>query len=259
MECKRYPAMRALFGVAVACGLGAPAAMQVSAFDSSEPQFFTQEHWPTVRWVEPPAFVIAGLPSDADTSIDKVVPLHVDAGDRSGLLLMLLQRLAWEAEAIREPSMFDLEIDITGWLTRQRVPVQRDEPAGGLDAVGAAPDAAPATTGATTLVTVPTFRKASGSKTTRQRLSTRRVKAGTPAAFAAELPPQLSAAWDDLLPVRSLPLLPLIGFALAMLAVGWISWRAAAPAAGPSPPPAGSDAVPAPPKADSATPPPAPT
>lgn len=265
MECKRYPAvhpsrtvsdggrltsspaLRMLFGVAVACGLGAPAAMQVSALESSEPALFTQEHWPTVRWIDPPAFVIAGLAasSEAATSIDKVVPVHVDVGDRAGRLLMLLQRLAWEAEAHREPSMFDFEVELPSWLTRQRVPVPRDEAVGG-PAVGEAPDATPAPAGVSTVAAAPAFRKASSNKVTRQRLSIRRGRGG-PNAFGPEPPQQLSADWNDLLPIRRMPLLPWIAFAFALLGAGWIGWRGAAPAVdSPSPPPPSAAPSPSP-------------
>jgi len=197
-------------------------AVPVSALPANEQTFLVQHHWPAAQWVEPTPFVISGLGGlDEQPSLEEPMPAQADPSDRAARLLALWIRLAAAADrANRADQSGLLEVEMPALLaddTASRRQLAAPAPSvRNADMRGVAPAATVGTTawdvGSVSLAVAPLPARASFDSS---------VSAGNPGAH------QNAMSMDQPLPLRSIQVMPWIGLALALLAIGWIGWRTA--------------------------------
>lgn len=212
-------AVRVLATLALAvlhCGAGA---VPVNDAPADRPTFLVQEHWPAAQWVEPTPFVITGLSGlDHQPSLEEPMSAQFDPAERAARLLALWIRLAAAADGANQSGLLELELPVAlADETSSRRPLAA--PASSVrsaDLRAVVPTAAVGSTvwdvGSVSLAVAPLPARASFDSYVSA------ANAGAQSnAVSMEAPP----------PLRSIQLMPWIGLALALLAIGWIGWRTA--------------------------------
>lgn len=212
-------AVRALLALAIAAlSCSSANALEVNAVTSAEQALLVQENWPAAQWVEPTPFVIAGLSGlDELPPLDEPTPVHLDPSERAARLLALWIRLAPATERDKLPSL--LEVDTPSWWSDDT-----SYRPGRLHAQLAAMKAGSVRT------LMPTTAGAIGWDIASVSLAATPLSGRTSFDAYVSAPsagPQSNAVPPEALPLRRMPLMPWIGLAFALLAIGWIGWRTA--------------------------------
>jgi hypothetical protein len=198
-------AVRALLALALSVVAWAAPAMPLDP--AERPLLLMQEHWPQARWADAPSFIVTALPGlNEAASLDPPwMPsssLLRDPAEQAGNFMATLTRqLATSAE---QPSLLGIDLSMT---------------LGSVDSSARTSGAYAAQTGvmhaAATAVAVQGTAFAAVAPAWQRG-----------AAYQAT-PPQQASMGLEAEPLRRVQLLPWIGFALGLLALGWIGWRAA--------------------------------